>query len=176
MPCIKRLLGMLQWTFGLAPSSIEFVNTYVQNYCRLVSWPPLRFLLLTLGMRAYAESSQLTTDDASCFGVSHLSSNASAADFPFSEPAVLPEICGSRRDCRLHTRIQNYEYKEQREGAYAQDKLNIRANTSSPLFSKISVQKGGTYFRELTVIVVWFNLHYLVDHRNCFFDRVTEVT
>ena len=167
---------MLQWTFGLAPSSIEFVNTYTQNYCRLVSWPPLRFLLLTLGMWAYTESSPVTTDNASCFGVSRFSINASAADFPFSEPAVLAEICSSRHDCWLGTCIQNYEYKEQREGAYAQDKLNIRANASSPLFSKISVQKGGTYFWELTVIVVWFNLHYLVDHRNCFFDRVTEVT
>ena len=93
-----------------------------------------------------------------------------------SHSVNLPEICGSRCDCRLRTRIQNYEYEERREGAYARDKLNIRANASSPLFSKISVQKGGTYFWELTVIVVWFNLHYLVDHRNCFFDRVTEVT
>ena len=35
--------------------------------------------------------------------------------------------------------IQDYE--ELREG-YAQDKLNIRANAPSPLFSKSSVQKG----------------------------------
>ena len=95
---------MLQWTFGLVSSSIEFVNTYTQNYCHLVSWPPLRFLLLALGMRAYVKSSPVTTDNASCFGVSLHSINTSAADFPLSEPAVLPEIRGSRRDCRLHTR------------------------------------------------------------------------
>ena len=45
--------------------------------------------------------------------------------------------------------IQGYE--ERREGAYARDELNIRANAPSPLMSKSSVQKGGAYFRELTV-------------------------
>ena len=64
--------------FGVALLSIEFVNTYAQNYWRLVSW----FLLLTLGMRAYVESSPITTDDASYFGASWLSINASGADFP----------------------------------------------------------------------------------------------
>ena len=68
--------------FGVALLSIEFVNTYAQNYWRLVSWPLVRFLLLTLGMRAYVESSPITTDDASCFGASWLSINASGADFP----------------------------------------------------------------------------------------------
>ena len=47
--------------------------------------------------------------------------------------------------------IQDYE--ERREGAYARDELNIRANTPSPLSSKSSLHKGGeTYFQELTVI------------------------
>ena len=48
------------------------------------------------------------------------------------------------------THIQ--DYKEQREEAYAQEKLNIRANAPSPLSSKSSVQKGGAYFRELMVV------------------------
>ena len=39
------------------------------------------------------------------------------------------------------THIQDYE--ERREGAYARDKLNIRANDPSPFLSKSSVQKGG---------------------------------
>ena len=59
---------------NIAISSIEFVNTYAQNYCRLVFWP--------LGTGAYAESSPVTTDDASYFSASWLSINASAADFP----------------------------------------------------------------------------------------------
>ena len=46
-------------------------------------------------------------------------------------------------------RIQDYE--ERREGAYARDELNVRANAPYPLLSKSSVQKGGAYFRELTV-------------------------
>ena len=66
----------------MALSSIEFVNTYAQNYWRLISWPPVRFLLLALGMRAYVESSPVTTDDASCLGASWLSINASGTDFP----------------------------------------------------------------------------------------------
>ena len=96
--------------------------------------------------------SLVTTDDASCFGASRLSINASAADFPFSEPAVLPEIRGSRHNCRVSMRIQDYKYEERREGAYARGKLNIQANAPSPLFPKSSVQKGGAYFRELTVV------------------------
>ena len=50
------------------------------------------------------------------------------------------------------TRFQDYE--ERREGAYARDELNIRANAASQLLSKSSVQKGGAYFLELTVYVV----------------------
>ena len=46
-------------------------------------------------------------------------------------------------------RIQ--DYGERREGVNARDELNIRANAPSPLLFKNSVQKGGAYFRELTV-------------------------
>ena len=42
-------------------------------------------------------------------------------------------------------------YEERREGAYVRDELNIGANAPFPLLSKSSVQKGGGYFRELTV-------------------------
>ena len=38
--------------------------------------------------------------------------------------------------------------------ANARDELNIRANVPSPLFPKTIVQKGGAYFRELTVILL----------------------
>ena len=41
---------------------------------------------------------------------------------------------------------------ERREGAYARDKLNIQSNAPSLLLSKSSVQKGGAYFWELTVL------------------------
>ena len=49
------------------------------------------------------------------------------------------------------TRIQDYE--EWREGPYARDELNIRANAPSPLLFKSSVQKGGGggSFQEITV-------------------------
>ena len=43
------------------------------------------------------------------------------------------------------------DHKERREGAYARDKLNIRANAPSPRLPKSSVQKGGAYFQELMV-------------------------
>ena len=67
--CKRPILSIFWYclvSFWLALSSIEFVNTYAPNYCCLLSWPPLRLLLLSLGMRAYAESSPVTTDDASC--------------------------------------------------------------------------------------------------------------
>ena len=76
----------------VAPSSIEFVNTYTQNYCCLISWPLLRFLLLALRMRAYAELSPITTDDASCFGASWLrcliSRSTRSAKLPLFQKAV----------------------------------------------------------------------------------------
>ena len=68
----------------------------------------------------------------------------------FSETPVLSDSCGSRRDCRIHACIQDYE--KWREGAYAQDKLNIRANAPSPLLSKLVCKKGGAYFWELMVL------------------------
>ena len=37
---------------------------------------------------------------------------------------------------------------------YARDEINIRANAPSPLLPQSSVQKGGTYFHELTVISI----------------------
>ena len=46
--------------------------------------------------------------------------------------------------------IQDYE--EWREGVYAQDELNVRANPPSPLLSKSSVKKvEGSYFWEITL-------------------------
>ena len=128
---------------SFCPLSIEFVNAYVQNYCRL------RLLLLALGTRAYAESSPITADDASCFSASWPSISASTADFPwymFSEAAILSESRGSHCDCRIcaYSRL-----RERREGAYARDKLNIRANAPSPLLSKIVCKKGGRIFRSL---------------------------
>ena len=47
--------------------------------------------------------------------------------------------------------IQDYE--ERREGAYARDELNIRANAPSPLLSKSSVQKGGRIFGSLRYLM-----------------------
>ena len=41
----------------------------------------------------------------------------------------------------LRARTQDYE--ERREGVYARDELNIRANAPFPLLSKSSVEKGG---------------------------------
>ena len=62
----------------------------------------------------------------------------------FSETPVLSDSCGSCRDCRIHVCIQDYE--KWREGAYAQDKLNLRTNAPSPLLSKVVCKKGGVYF------------------------------
>ena len=87
------------------------------------------------------ELSPVTTNDCSCFGASRLGINASDADFLYSEAAILPEICSSHCDCRLHAHIEDYE--KRRERAYARNKLNIRANAPFPLLSKSSVQKGG---------------------------------
>ena len=47
--------------------------------------------------------------------------------------------------------VEFVHIQEWREGAYARDELNIWANAPSPLLSTSSVQKVGTYFRELTV-------------------------
>ena len=112
-PC-KRPVSSVFWeclvSFGLAPWSIEFVNTYTQNYCHLVSWPPLWFMLLALGTRAYrgGESPPIIQTMQVASVPLDLVSTLSAADFPlymFSEAAVLSERRGSRRDCR----IQDYE-------------------------------------------------------------------
>ena len=74
--CLHRFKTMMQieivWqTLGVMKAmqckTSEKINMYAQKYCRLVSWPPLRRLLLALGTRAYAESSPVTTDNASCF-------------------------------------------------------------------------------------------------------------
>ena len=53
--------------------------------------------------------------------------------------------------------VIDWDYKEQREGAYAQDKLNIWANTPSPFLSVSSVQKGRRIFGSLRYIygTVW---------------------
>ena len=56
--------------------------------------------------------------------------------------------------------IQDYE--DRMEGVYAQDELNIWANAPFSLLSKSSVQKGGPYFGELTVV-------YIVHKMFCFF-------
>ena len=47
-------------------------------------------------------------------------------------------------------RIQGY--KERREGAYALDELNIRANAPSPLLSKSSAQTGRSIFGSLRYV------------------------
>ena len=99
----ELLVYLVSSSFWFSSSSIKFVNTYAQNHCHLVSWPPLRCLLLALETRVYAESSPVTcTDNASYFGDSWLNISASTADFPkymFSEAALLLESRSSRRDC-----------------------------------------------------------------------------
>ena len=40
-------------------------------------------------------------------------------------------------------RVRTQDHEERREGAYAQDELDIRANAPSPLLPKSTVQKGG---------------------------------
>ena len=70
------------------------------------------------------------------------------AKLPFFQKAaagvVIVELAG----------IQDYE--EQREGAYARDELNNRANAPSPRLSKVVCKKGGggggAYFRKLKVL------------------------
>ena len=52
-------------------------------------------------------------------------------------------------------RIQGYE---ERERAYAQDEVNIRANAPSPGLSKSNVQKGGrrgVFFGSLRYIIIY---------------------
>ena len=91
----------------------------------------------------------ITTDDASCFGTSWLSTNASVTDFPqytFSKAAILSESRGSN-DCRIWRAYSTLRGME--GGAYARDELIIRANTPSPLLSKSSVQNGGHLFWSL---------------------------
>ena len=101
-------------------------------------------------MRAYAESFPVTTDDASCFGcllvqvplISRRHSTRSAKlPLAVTVVVIVEFMC-----------IQDYE--ERMEGAYAQDELNIWANVPSSLLSKSSVQKGGSYFWELTVVYI----------------------
>ena len=93
----------------------------------------------------------VTTDDASCFGASWfrstqvplISRSTRSVKLPFFQKAAAVVVIvefAHRRD-----------YEERREGAYVRDELNIQANAPSPCLSKSSVQKGGAYFRELTV-------------------------
>ena len=119
--------GNAWWAFGLAPSSIEFVNMYTQNYCRFVSWPPVRFLLLALGRK--------------------LTWSTHSVKLLFFQKAeaivvIVEFMC-----------IQ--DYKEWREGTYAWDKLNIWTNAPSPLLSKSSVQKReGTFSGAYSTCIV----------------------
>ena len=64
--------------FWFRSSSIKFVNAYTQNYCHLVSSPPLRFFGAYVGNTG---SSLVTTDNVSCFSASWLSINTSATGF-----------------------------------------------------------------------------------------------
>ena len=52
---------------------------YTQYYYDLVCWPPSRFLILALGIRAYVGSTPVTTDNAWKVASMHFG-NASAAD------------------------------------------------------------------------------------------------
>ena len=51
--------------------------------------------------------------------------------------------------------------EEWKKGVYAQDKLNVRANTASPLLPQSSAQKGGAYFQEHTVNAVVDDNYYV---------------
>ena len=116
---------------------------YTQHYCHLVSRPPLRFLLLTLGTQTYAELPPVTTNDVSCsvpLGLVStqaplISCSTHSAKLPFLQKAATY----SRRDCRIHMYSRLWWTAP---GGYVRDELNIRVNAPSPLFSKRSVQKG----------------------------------
>ena len=75
-----------QWsascTLVVSLFAARYYTINFQNCCHLVSWPPLRFLLLTLRMSACVELSPVTTDNASCFVASWLSINAKRCWFP----------------------------------------------------------------------------------------------
>ena len=123
----------------------EYINTKLLSPCFLAT---AKFFVARTGNACLHESSPLTTDEASCFGASWLSINASAADFPyynFSEATVLqkatPDIVIVEFTC-----IQ--DYAEWRESVYVWDELNIWANEPSPLCPKV-VCKKGAYFRKL---------------------------
>ena len=44
------------------------------------------------------------------------------------------------------------DYEELKEGAYAQDELNIRANAPCFCLKVVRKKGGGVYFRELTIL------------------------
>ena len=124
-----------------------FVNIYVQNYYSLVCWPLPRFLLLALRMWAYMGSSLLTlTIQVVLMPLGLVSTQAPlishstrSANLLFFQKALVVDL------------IRIKECKEQREGVFAWDKLNIQANAPSSLLLQSSVHKkgGGRIFRSL---------------------------
>ena len=113
----------------------------------------MRLLLLALETGAYTESSPVTTDDAVASvslglvstQVPLISCSTHSVKLPFFQKALAVVVIV--KFARSYSRLRETEGG----GAYAQDELNIRASAPSPLLSKSGVQKGGAYFRELTV-------------------------
>ena len=95
-------------------------------------------------MRAYAESSPVTADDASYFGASWFSISASAADFHSTHSVNLLFLLKAAAVVMSVEFVCIQDYKERREGVYARDELNIQAN--APHFClKVVCKKGGVF-------------------------------
>ena len=88
---------------------------------------------------AYANSVRKTRRD----GIFERNRNRLYTKLPFFQKAASVVVIVE------FARIQ--DYGERREGAYARDERNIRANAPSPLLSKSSVQKGGGSILEFMV-------------------------
>ena len=64
--------------------------------------------------------------------------------------------------------LSRIEYCEEwKEGVYAQDELNVRANAPSPLMPQSSVQNGGAYFQEHLVNAVVHDYYVYACHCLC---------
>ena len=130
----------------------EYINTKLLSPCFLAT---AKFFVARTGNACLHESSPLTTDEASCFGASWLSINASAADFPyynFSEATVLSEGHTRHRDCWIHV----YSGLCGMEGeCVCMRRTEYLSKWTLPILSKSSVKKGGVFLETNIASGAW---------------------
>ena len=166
---------------------------YAQNYCRLVSCPPLRFLLLTLGMCELAWSRPLLPQTMQVASVPLGLVSTQAPLISHGARSVLSESRGSRHDCRICMRVLK---TTRNRGRGRMHETNwIFEQTPPPHFClKVVCKKGGHVFRSLRYhywivtksalsvlssgvsAIQGFLMHWSVwrncwDFQNCLFNR-----